>query len=277
MREPRLFESPGPDLRRPAGGHRHTAAPSRGSGRRPRSTARPSSRPTTGAQRSPSRAQRGSVRRSAPDRLWEKPPAAPATNRCGRRFLPSAFWQIRAPQTQCPGRGSAPEARPRASRRRLIAHWGTVFAKKRHHHELCGAFYRRFGVRGIVLLAMPTSADIARILRKAPDSAAGPDGIPYAAWRAAGQRGHSILFNMFVHLLQGHAPLRSYIASILVCLPKGSRTSDATGAVRTASKTRPLGLKKCDAKTVAALLARPLATADGPLRMCWSSTLSPEP
>lgn len=119
----------------------------------------------------------------------------------------------------------------------------------------------QFGVRGIVLPATPTSSDVARILRKAPDSATGPDGIPYSAWRAAGPRGHSILSNMFVHLLQGHVPPRSYNASLLVCPPKGSRTSDASGAFRTASKTRPLGFKNFDTKTVAALLARPLAAA----------------
>lgn len=83
----------------------------------------------------------------------------------------------------------------------------------------------------------------------------------YLAWSATGDAGAHIIYDMMLHLSSGNKPPQQYNASALVCLPKGQCDGDNRGAIRTARTTRPLGLKCCDAKTIAALVARPLSLA----------------
>ena len=117
--------------------------------------------------------------------------------------------------------------------------------------------------------------DVETAIRHSGNSAPGPDGIPFKAWRALGALGISILYDTAAclesdeaqHLLQeayhdcdnscnnevvNHNGTHHYNHSILVCLPKKSTsiTSDGTEAY-TANNTRPLSIVNCDNRIVA--------------------------
>ena len=72
-------------------------------------------------------------------------------------------------------------------------YWAPIFAAKSINLARATDFITRFGVSfcdsSSSPILMPKAADYRRFLRHAPNSAPGPDGIPYVCWRAAGDSG----------------------------------------------------------------------------------------
>jgi hypothetical protein len=98
----------------------------------------------------------------------------------------------------------------------------------------------------------PTIKSYRVFLGNAADSAPGPDGIPYAAWRAAGISGARTLYYYGHHLANGNEPHADCNMSSMVFPPKGEEPEDdANGVVRHVTAVRPLSLKNSDNKTVA--------------------------
>jgi endonuclease/exonuclease/phosphatase family metal-dependent hydrolase len=85
--------------------------------------------------------------------------------------------------------------------------------------------------------------DITASLRR-QDSAPGPDGICYSAWKAAGQVGIEILHNILLDLWNGGLPPPSFRHSLMVFLPKSD--SQAVGP----HELRPLALCDSDYKII---------------------------
>ena len=107
--------------------------------------------------------------------------------------------------------------------------------------------------------------DIARAVRLSGNSAPGPDGIPYAAWRKMGQRGIDILWDMTRALTQPDATealgsaykdealgSHDFNLGILCCLPKrpSGNTEEGTPFYAPAN-TRPLSIVNCDNRLIA--------------------------
>ena len=91
-------------------------------------------------------------------------------------------------------------------------------------------------------LVLPSSECISKFLRRAKNSAPGPDGLPYAAWLACGNLGASTLHGILIELATDESlqqPLTtraSFLPKTDVCCPGGIIA--APGAMR------PLGLNK---------------------------------
>ena len=86
------------------------------------------------------------------------------------------------------------------------------------------------------------------------DSAPGPDGIPYGAYRCAGGLGSQFLFNANRSLLEGDTVPEHFAQSRTVFIPKTSDTDD----VRSPDALRPLTLCNCDCKLLTSTICRGL-------------------
>ena len=157
-------------------------------------------------------------------------------------------------------------ASPEADAAKALAdHWGKTFAIKQTDTSTAATFLHQFLVPlNIVNLSCPTVEDFGHFLRKVAHSAPGPDGIPYAAWAAAGPRGHSLLRKLFFHQAAGRDFEASFNASLGEFCGKGSKDDDTAETMKgRPDETRPLSLKNADNKTIAAIvnrkIARPLA------------------
>jgi len=107
--------------------------------------------------------------------------------------------------------------------------------------------------------------DVARAVKISGNSAPGPDGIPYLAWRAMGELGIDILWDMLQTLSRPGAAdvLRSAYADesadghefnlgILCCLPKRPSGNTENGTPYYAPEnTRPLSIVNCDNRLLA--------------------------
>ena len=72
----------------------------------------------------------------------------------------------------------------------------------------------------------PSVDDIQRFLRKAKHSAPGPDGVPYAAWRAAGRFGAEVLHEELTEItISGRGP-NDFNISIAIFPAKGDADDD---------------------------------------------------
>ena len=77
------------------------------------------------------------------------------------------------------------------------------------------------------------------------DSALGPDGIPYGAYRCAGGLGSQFLFNAYKYLLEGCTVPEHSAESRTVFIPKTSDIDDNGILIRSPDALRPLTLCNC--------------------------------
>ena len=144
----------------------------------------------------------------------------------------------------------------------LIAHWSKVFCDVPHFpEEKAKNISDKFGIdlKGIDLV-LPSSECILKSLRRAKNSAPGPDGLPYAAWLACGDSGASTLHGILLDVCDGRIPATPFNDTNIVFLPK-SDVCCPGGLIAAPGATRPLGLKNTDNKAIAATLASALASA----------------
>lgn len=112
----------------------------------------------------------------------------------------------------------------------------------------------------------PTHEDIERALEISSDTAPGPDGIPYEAWRALGGLSVEVLTNVAAALADVDASKilqeayvgendkdeHEYNFSTLICFPKKISGEDPTaGVYYTPENTRPLSIVNTDNRLVA--------------------------
>ena len=90
------------------------------------------------------------------------------------------------------------------------------------------------------------------------DSAPGPDGIPYGAYRCAGNLGSQFLFNAYRAPLKLGAVPDHFAESRTVFNPKTSDIDDNGRIIRSPDALRPLTLCNCDCKLLTSAICRGL-------------------
>ena len=114
--------------------------------------------------------------------------------------------------------------------------------------------------------------DIKRALKRSNDSAPGPDGIPYGAWRIMGDMAVEMLHAAFKILIRDDGPssLRrdypEFNESLLFFLPKkATSTMPDGGQAFEAGGVRPLNVTNCDNRILASTIRLVLEPRIGPL------------
>ena len=95
--------------------------------------------------------------------------------------------------------------------------------------------------------------DILDAIKHSSDSSPGPDGISFAAWRAAPDLAAPVLYNVFRALSSGQPPPPGFNQGLLFLLPKKS-----TGLI---SDTRPISVTNTDNRILAAAVAKQIMPA----------------
>ena len=144
----------------------------------------------------------------------------------------------------------------------LHTHWAPVCAIK--HIDLLSARE----ILGHAVSLTPVAAELIHVDRRAPDeelwkiirktgnSAAGPDGIPYSAWRHAPQEVLNTLVQVFDEFAQGVMPPASFGESIFAFIPKatGSLQLQPGEVAAKPRDLRPLSLANTDNKIIASFV-----------------------
>jgi hypothetical protein len=186
-----------------------------------------------------------------------------------KRLVPGSTSGINALQ--------APDGQVTTDRERmgtiLSEHWSEVFRKKGINEELLDAWLADiFPPDQPTGLPAPTSEkwtvrkkDLAWSIKCARDTAPGPDGIPYTAWRRLGPLALDTLYEAMQALatVDGKAQLdsmedgmpefgHSFNLARLCCLPKKAQGSHAEhGEYFTAESTRPIAIVNTDNRLLA--------------------------
>ena len=137
----------------------------------------------------------------------------------------------------------------------LRQHWEPVFSFAHASFDPAAAesFLNEWGGRfDFQDSHLPDSAAIAASLRHARDTAPGPDGLPYSAWRAGGEVGTTILADLLRDIAARAVVPHGFAHHLLCCTPKGDEEEDVTEVIRNAEDTRALGLKNSDYKVICA-------------------------
>jgi hypothetical protein len=141
----------------------------------------------------------------------------------------------------------------------LAGHWGPIFQERKIQAEAA-------------LEIMPFTPHVpenivwkldkyafGELVAKPRDGAPGPDGIPYGAWRLAGQGIFDVLFRAYEAFLEGTPLPEGFNHSLMVFIPKGEEESDRGTVARTPGSTRPISLSNTVSKFFALAVNRPLA------------------
>ncbi len=93
-----------------------------------------------------------------------------------------------------PSLGGSAVAGAKENTAALVAFWSSTFAAKPINEEFAAALVaERVGPLDCSGICQPLAADCEKRARLASASAPGPDGLPFAAWRATGSLGGASL------------------------------------------------------------------------------------
>jgi hypothetical protein len=139
----------------------------------------------------------------------------------------------------------------------LRAHWAPVFSKKdtnptpqRAQLKFCPK------LDPTTPMPIPDLAAVERFLKKAKPSAPGPDGLPYAAWLAAGEGAWSALIELWQWTTFGRPLPDGFNKSLAVFPGKGKTEGDENGITRKSRDARPISFMSADSKVLAAITDR---------------------
>ena len=126
------------------------------------------------------------------------------------------------------------------SGRRLREYWRTIFHARvggpRHHQYENNRRYVQNALDDICWTFHKAEFDHILALKK--DSAPGTDGIPYVAYRCAGNLGSQFLFNAYRALEEGGTGPEHFAESRTVFIPKTSDTDDLGRIIRSPDALR---------------------------------------
>ena len=97
------------------------------------------------------------------------------------------------------------------------------------------------------LLSDPSLDDVSEAIKRSNNSSPGPDGIPFAAWRAAPDLASPLLFSVLSKICNGQPPPKGFNFGILFLIPK-----KPSGLV---SDTRPISVTNTDNRLLASVVA----------------------
>ena len=81
-------------------------------------------------------------------------------------------------------------------------------------------YLQRYGKRVEGIIAIPGAKSIAKVIRRTNNSAPGPDGIPFRAWKAVGELASLVLAKVLQALAQGIQPPKGFNHGLLFLIPK---------------------------------------------------------
>jgi hypothetical protein len=139
---------------------------------------------------------------------------------------------------------------PEESAEALRAHWAPVFKHKAVDVASQDVLLQFVPTVDGSAATIPSIDDLVKFLGKRSDSAPGPDGLRYSAWRAAGPVAVESLHSVFSAVLAGDAMPDDTRLSSIVMIPKAM--DDALLAYP--GDLRPISLTNCDAKVWACML-----------------------
>jgi hypothetical protein len=150
---------------------------------------------------------------------------------------------------------------PEAAADLLAGHWGPVFAAKSIEAEAALPIMQFTQVVPPGLSWAIDREGFHEVMAKPRDSAPGPDGIPFGAWRAAGPAFYDIMFAAFSSFMSGACLPEGFNECNLAFIPQGDDPNDSLLVARTPATTRPISLSNTDNKYFALALNCPLAEA----------------
>ena len=153
------------------------------------------------------------------------------------------------------------------SAQNLASHWGRVHAAKPQDR---GYHFQKTLLSSEIQQVAPGiewTLDLHSFIGKLvsrKDSATGPDGIPYSAWRFAGDAAHNALYQVYLAILDNPTygpPHKGFNESLTVYLPKAICPHEAgTSEIsREASVVRPIALSNTDNKIVSLAICEPFS------------------
>jgi hypothetical protein len=126
----------------------------------------------------------------------------------------------------------------------LKAHWEPIFngGGGSEEHMLLFKNYIFECPKDITIISREQFGLIVKVNR---NSAPGPDGISYAAWAAADEKGIDLLYRCLLHLCSGFSAPDWFNLSLMVFIPKGADGSISSVEAKP-SDLRPLTLSNSD-------------------------------
>ena len=140
---------------------------------------------------------------------------------------------------------------PETACQELGAFWASTFTEKPIDQRGAKEFLRKWAVQLPTIQWELGEDEFAKVLSKTGDTAPGPDGIPYAAWRGAPKEVTKLLFQAYTSWIQGAEVPDDFNFAFLVLIPKGDHTEDHQLVARAPGDTRPLSLSNSDSKVLA--------------------------
>jgi hypothetical protein len=143
----------------------------------------------------------------------------------------------------------------------FIRHWKAVAEEKTIDLQAARIFLKQYMRKIPNFRAVLSFEEFVEIVRKLPDTACGPDGVPYSAWRHASNQALFVLYRLYCSLFTQDPVAEDFNYSWLVLLAKGANDDDDTIVARCAEETRPVSLANSDSKICELALDKPLAGA----------------
>lgn len=147
--------------------------------------------------------------------------------------------------------------------------WANTFAKKPVDAKFADEFLRRWAVKLPSIDWKLTEEEFIKVIRSTGDTAPGPDGVPYAAWREAPKALLQTLYKAYVAWIQGGDVPDDFNFAYLTMIPKGEHEEDRKLIAREPGYMRPLSLSNSDCK----LLANALKTSMENAVNGWASSV----
>ena len=132
----------------------------------------------------------------------------------------------------------------------LRERWAEVFAVAHTSFDGESALEWLAGEGGLPPLSwrdscrMPQWRCYRQFLQRAQESGPGPDGEPYSAWRAFGEKGAQLHDDIGSWMRSGHVMPMAFNLLSLVLPPENFMPEEGSNVVRRPSETRPLSSKK---------------------------------
>ena len=130
--------------------------------------------------------------------------------------------------------------------------WQGTFSSKPFDYDKAQLYLDNLGDIGTYSSTPPPDYwTYQRAISRAPNSAPGPDGLPYSAWRATRDAGIETLRGIDKTLRIGNEPAAGFNNSRMGFLVKGEDDHDSVSVLRDPMCTRPLNMKNTDNKIIA--------------------------
>ena len=143
----------------------------------------------------------------------------------------------------------------------FIKHWKAVAEEKLIDVHAARSFLAQHMRKMPSFRTVLSFEDFVEIVRSLPDTACGPDGVPYSAWRHASNQAVFVLYRLYCTLFTTVPVAEDFNYSWLVLLAKGDHDDDDNLVARAADDTRPVSLANSDSKICEIALGKPLAGA----------------